>query len=50
MGSTPIIFSPVRIMVLLLRASYKAFARGLRMAMEIDPRRAGKIPSSKGVL
>ncbi|NEQ63494.1 MAG: imidazoleglycerol-phosphate dehydratase, partial [Moorea sp. SIO4A1] len=29
---------------------FKAFARAMRMAVEIDPRRAGMIPSSKGVL
>ncbi|MBR8828123.1 MAG: imidazoleglycerol-phosphate dehydratase HisB [Gomphosphaeria aponina SAG 52.96 = DSM 107014] len=34
----------------LIEATFKAFARSLRMAVEIDPRRAGKIPSSKGVL
>ncbi|MGL5807947.1 MAG: imidazoleglycerol-phosphate dehydratase, partial [Xenococcaceae cyanobacterium] len=28
----------------------KAFARATRMAVEIDPRRASEIPSSKGVL
>ena len=27
----------------------KAFARAIRMAAEIDPRRAETIPSSKGV-
>ena len=27
-----------------------AFARALRLATEIDPRRSGAIPSSKGVL
>ena len=31
-------------------ASFKAFARALRQAVEIDPRRAGAVPSSKGVL
>ncbi len=34
----------------IVEASFKAFARALRMAIEIDPRRAGSIPSSKGVL
>ncbi|MBD1928694.1 imidazoleglycerol-phosphate dehydratase HisB [Trichocoleus sp. FACHB-90] len=34
----------------IIEATFKAFARSLRMAMEIDPRRAGMIPSSKGVL
>ncbi len=34
----------------IVEASFKAFARALRMACEIDPRRAGSIPSSKGVL
>jgi imidazoleglycerol-phosphate dehydratase len=34
----------------IVEASFKAFARALRMATEIDPRRAGKVPSSKGVL
>ena len=34
----------------LIEATFKAFARSLRMAVEIDPRRAGTIPSSKGVL
>jgi imidazoleglycerol-phosphate dehydratase len=34
----------------LIEATFKAFARSLRMAVEIDPRRAGAIPSSKGVL
>ena len=33
-----------------VEASFKAFARALRMATEIDPRRAGSVPSSKGVL
>jgi imidazoleglycerol-phosphate dehydratase len=33
-----------------VEASFKAFARALRQAVEIDPRRAGAIPSSKGVL
>jgi imidazoleglycerol-phosphate dehydratase len=34
----------------IIEATFKAFARALRMASEIDPRRAGTIPSSKGVL
>jgi imidazoleglycerol-phosphate dehydratase len=34
----------------IIEASFKAFARSLRMAVEIDPRRASTIPSSKGVL
>lgn len=34
----------------IIEATFKAFARALRMAVEIDPRRAGTIPSSKGVL
>ncbi len=34
----------------IIEATFKAFARATRMAIEIDPRRAGKIPSSKGVL
>lgn len=34
----------------IIEATFKAFARALRMAAEIDPRRAGHIPSSKGVL
>lgn len=34
----------------IIEATFKAFARAMRMAAEIDPRRAGKIPSSKGVL
>jgi imidazoleglycerol-phosphate dehydratase len=29
---------------------FKAFARALRMAMEIDPRGSGMIPSTKGTL
>jgi imidazoleglycerol-phosphate dehydratase len=33
-----------------VEASFKAFARALRQAVEIDPRRVGTIPSSKGVL
>lgn len=34
----------------IIEATFKAFARSLRMALEFDPRRAGAIPSSKGVL
>ncbi|MFM7324905.1 MAG: imidazoleglycerol-phosphate dehydratase, partial [Nodosilinea sp.] len=34
----------------IIEAGFKAFARALRMAVEIDPRRAHLIPSSKGVL
>lgn len=34
----------------IIEATFKAFARALRMATEVDPRRAGTIPSSKGVL
>lgn len=34
----------------IIEATFKAFARALRMAIEIDPRRAHLIPSSKGVL
>ena len=34
----------------IVEACFKSFARALRMATEIDPRRAGMIPSSKGVL
>ena len=34
----------------IIEATFKAFARSLRMAVEIDPRRASTIPSSKGVL
>jgi imidazoleglycerol-phosphate dehydratase len=29
---------------------FKAFARALRQAVEIDPRSAGDIPSTKGTL
>jgi imidazoleglycerol-phosphate dehydratase len=29
---------------------FKAFARALRVALEVDPRAAGVIPSTKGVL
>ncbi|MDV3000211.1 MAG: Histidine biosynthesis bifunctional protein HisB [Chroococcopsis gigantea SAG 12.99] len=34
----------------IIEATFKAFARALRMAVEIDPRRADGIPSSKGVI
>ncbi len=34
----------------IIEATFKAFARALRMAVESDPRRSGQIPSSKGVL
>lgn len=34
----------------IIEATFKAFARAMRMALEIDPRRATTIPSSKGVL
>ena len=34
----------------IIEATFKAFARSMRMATEIDPRRASQIPSSKGVL
>lgn len=34
----------------IIEATFKAFARAMRMAIEIDPRRAHLIPSSKGVL
>ena len=34
----------------IIEATFKAFARSLRMAVEVDKRRAGAIPSSKGVL
>jgi imidazoleglycerol-phosphate dehydratase len=34
----------------IIEATFKAFARSLRMATEIDPRRMASIPSSKGVL
>lgn len=34
----------------IIEATFKAFARAIRMAVEIDPRRASEIPSSKGVL
>jgi imidazoleglycerol-phosphate dehydratase len=34
----------------IIEATFKAFARALRMAIEVDPRRANTVPSSKGVL
>lgn len=34
----------------IIEAAFKAFARAVRMAVEVDPRRGGMIPSSKGVL
>lgn len=34
----------------IIEASFKAFARAMRMALEYDPRRLDSIPSSKGVL
>jgi imidazoleglycerol-phosphate dehydratase len=34
----------------IIEATFKAFARSLRMATDIDPRRAHTVPSSKGVL
>ena len=34
----------------IVEACFKAFARALRLATEVDPRRAGAVPSSKGVL
>ncbi len=34
----------------IIEATFKAFARAMRMAIAIDPRRAHEIPSSKGVL
>ncbi|MFM9101442.1 MAG: imidazoleglycerol-phosphate dehydratase HisB [Cyanobium sp.] len=34
----------------IVEAAFKAFARALRQATEVDPRRAGAVPSSKGVL
>lgn len=33
-----------------VEACFKAFARALRTATEVDPRRSGQVPSSKGVL
>jgi len=34
----------------IIEATFKSFARALRMATEIDARRSSQIPSSKGVL
>jgi imidazoleglycerol-phosphate dehydratase len=34
----------------IIEATFKAFARAMRMALAIDPRRSDAIPSSKGVL
>jgi imidazoleglycerol-phosphate dehydratase len=34
----------------IIEATFKAFARSMRMATEFDLRRIGTIPSSKGVL
>ncbi len=34
----------------IVESCYKALARALRQAVEIDPRKAGAIPSTKGVL
>ena len=34
----------------IVEAAFKALARALRQAVEIDPRKEGKIPSTKGVL
>ncbi len=34
----------------IIEATFKAFARAMRMGLEFDPRRIGEIPSSKGVL
>lgn len=34
----------------IIEAAFKAFARAIRMATEVDPRRAHMIPSSKGVI
>ena len=34
----------------IIEATFKAFARAMRIAVEVDPRRAETIPSSKGVL
>jgi imidazoleglycerol-phosphate dehydratase len=33
-----------------VEAQFKAFSRALREAVEIDPRTAGALPSTKGVL
>ncbi|KAI0561646.1 imidazoleglycerol-phosphate dehydratase (IGPD) [Gracilaria domingensis] len=34
----------------IIEASFKSFARAMRMAVEYDPRRTNSVPSSKGVL
>jgi imidazoleglycerol-phosphate dehydratase len=34
----------------IIEATFKAFARACRSAVEIDPRRSGQVPSSKGML
>lgn len=34
----------------IIEATFKAFARACRGAVELDPRRCGQVPSSKGVL
>lgn len=34
----------------IIEATFKAFAKALRMAVEIDPRNEGKLPSTKGAL
>jgi imidazoleglycerol-phosphate dehydratase len=34
----------------IIEAGFKAFARALKIAIEVDPRRASVIPSSKGIL
>ncbi|MDG2991883.1 imidazoleglycerol-phosphate dehydratase HisB [Candidatus Synechococcus calcipolaris G9] len=34
----------------IIEATFKAFARSLRMAIALDPRRSQQIPSSKGVI
>ncbi|MEM9568778.1 MAG: imidazoleglycerol-phosphate dehydratase HisB [Cyanobacteria bacterium P01_E01_bin.34] len=34
----------------IVEATFKAFARAMRMATDVDPRRTAQIPSSKGVL
>ncbi len=34
----------------IVEACFKAFSKALRMAIELDPRREGAVPSSKGVL
>ena len=34
----------------IVEACFKAFSRALRMAIELDPRRSNKVPSSKGLL